>query len=413
MKKKTFSKRGASLQSNNNIFSGLNRFVAALNRTVSAPNRTVSALNRTVSAANRTVSALTRTVSAILLASLVGFPAYAQSKTHTEVIQVQPATTYYTTRVEKVTNTTKYPKYKPPTPPASKQQIFQHVIPDKPPTLLTGQVGEDDDLDDGINRGVGPVADDLLKQSARLGEVRKVHLEGDVFRKWMTKNWPKLDVTQLKPFNTVVVKGRYDHAERVLEYCHIPYQTADSSNIANKLRQATLLVIDCPGELSDGAIDVVRSFIISGGYVLTTDWALSGTLQRACPGFVYFDGAYSKSEVVDGTVVTPDNNLVANAPSPAPWKLDDKSELVKPGARKSLQVLARSKSLTYEDTVGLGVLALTFDYGRGHVLHQIGHVDNNSDLANNAVLPDPSPQVVISLRQVISLNFIANALMHR
>ncbi|CAN5561206.1 hypothetical protein BH10CYA1_BH10CYA1_26140 [soil metagenome] len=332
-----------------------------------------------------------------------------QGGSHLEVIEVQPATTYYTTRVQKVSNTAKYPKYAPPT---VRTQV-QHVLPPVSPTVLKGQVGADDNLDDGINRGVGAAASTLLKQAPTVDRVKPVHLTADVFRNWIKQNWPKLSVGDLKAPDTVVVKGRYDHAEHVLDSCRIPYVTGDNSNLANRLSHATLLVINCPGVLTDESIVVIRQYLESGGYLLTTDWSLSGCLQKICPGYVYWDGGYSTSEVVDGVVVVPDSELVRGANPFAPWKLDDKSELVKPGARKSLQVLARSRTLSSQDTVGLGVLALTFDYGNGHVLHTIGHVDNNTDLASQSVLPDPSPQTTVSLRQVISLNFIMNALSHR
>lgn len=342
---------------------------------------------------------------ALVSAGEIG-PAFAESKSRVEIIEVQPATTYYTTSVKKVPNTTKYPRYA--LPPV--HSVVGHEVLKRPPTTLSGGVGQDDDLDDGINRGVGPVADALLKQAPEIGNVKHVHLTSDVFKLWMQNNWPKLSVSDLKPQYTVVVKGRYDHAEHVLESCRIPYVTADNSNLKSRLAQAGLLVVNCPGELSDSSIDLVRQFVDRGGSLLTTDWSLSGCLEKICPGYVYWDGAYSKSEIVDGIVVLPENNLVRNAISPAPWKLDDKSELIKPGARKAVQVLARSRQLSFEDTVNLGVLALTFDYGKGRVLHLIGHVDNNTDLASQSTLPDPSPRLTISLRQIISLNFIVNAL---
>ncbi len=355
--------------------------------------------------------ALLSCAAALILISVgIMQPAFSESKSRVEIIEVQPATTYYTTTVRKVPNTTKYPRY---APPQVQHNIVGHEVRIKTPTTLSGGVGQVDDLDDGINRGVGPVADALLKQAPQIGNVKHVHLSSDVFRFWMQKNWSKLLVTDLRPQYTVVVKGRYDHAEHILDSCRIPYMTADNSNLKARLAQATLLVINCPGELSDSSIDLVRQFVDSGGSLLTTDWSLSGCLEKICPGYVYWDGAYSKSEVVNGVVVLPENNLVGGAVSPAPWKLDDKSELIKPGARKSVQILARSRQLSFEDTVNLGVLALTFDFGKGRVLHLIGHIDNNTDLASQSVLPDPSPQSTISLRQVISLNFIMNALSHR
>ncbi len=117
-----------------------------------------------------------------------------QGGSHLEVIEVQPATTYYTTRVQKVSNTAKYPKYAPPT---VRTQV-QHVLPPVSPTVLKGQVGADDNLDDGINRGVGAAASTLLKQAPTVDRVKPVHLTADVFRNWIKQNWPKLSVGDLK-----------------------------------------------------------------------------------------------------------------------------------------------------------------------------------------------------------------------
>lgn len=328
------------------------------------------------------------------------------STSRLEVIEVQPATTYYTTRIQKVPNTGKYGRY---TPPVVHTQV-QHVLPQKAPTTLTGRVGEDDNLDDGVNRGTGDVANELLKQAPAMGRVKQVHLASDVFRTWIKASYPDLSLAAVKPSDVVVIKGRYDHAEHVLDACKIPYVTGDNSNLVSRLNRARLLIINCPGELSDSSIDAVRRFVEAGGCLLTTDWSLSGCLQKICPGFVYWDGAYSTSEIIDAVVVIPDSPLVQGASPTGPWKLDDKSQLVKPGARRGLKVLARSRALSNQDTVGLGVLALTFEFGKGHVLHTIGHVDNNTDLSSQSILPDPSPQSTISLRQVISLNFMISAL---
>lgn len=351
-----------------------------------------------------TIAMMTFCASSEILPACAG----QSSTSRVEVIEVQPATTYYTTRVQKVPNTGKYSRYKPP---VVHTQV-QHVLPQKAPTVLTGRVGEDDNLDDGVNRGTGDVANDLLKQAPVVGRVKQVHLASDVFRRWINVNYPDLPVAAIKPSDVVVIKGRYDHAEHVLDACKIPYVTGDNSNLANRLNRARLLIINCPGELSDSSVEVVRKFVEAGGCLLTTDWSLSGCLQKICPGYVYWDGAYSTSEIIDGVVVIPDSPLVKGASPTGPWKLDDKSQLVKPGARRSLQVLARSRALSNQDTVGLGVLALTFDFGKGHVLHTIGHVDNNTDLSSQSILPDPAPQSTISLRQVISLNFIMSALSH-
>ncbi len=94
----------------------------------------------------------------------------------------------------------------------------------------------------------------------------------------------------------------------------------------------------------------------------------------------------------------------------APWKLDDKSELAKIVNRKRVEVLVRSHVLSEHDPNKLGILALTFAYGKGRVLHLVGHFNNNTNLGPQAALPDPAPVIQISLRQALALNFVLEAL---
>jgi len=71
--------------------------------------------------------------------------------------------------------------------------------------------------------------------------------------------------------------------------------------------------------------------------------------------------------------------------------------------------LARSRQLMRQDPSQKGILALAFSFGKGKVLHLVGHFDNNSKSAFTNMLQDPSPNIVISLRQAIATNFIASA----
>jgi hypothetical protein len=74
--------------------------------------------------------------------------------------------------------------------------------------------------------------------------------------------------------------------------------------------------------------------------------------------------------------------------------------------RYEVQVLVRSRVLMQREPSQLGILALTFPYGEGQVLHLVGHFDNNADRAFNNALPDPAPIIGIGLRQAIAANFI-------
>jgi hypothetical protein len=75
----------------------------------------------------------------------------------------------------------------------------------------------------------------------------------------------------------------------------------------------------------------------------------------------------------------------------------------------NVEVLARSRSLIATDRYQQGILALAFTYGKGRVLHLVGHFDNNSEGAFNNILPDASPRIIVSLRQALAANFLVDA----
>jgi hypothetical protein len=113
--------------------------------------------------------------------------------------------------------------------------------------------------------------------------------------------------------------------------------------------------------------------------------------------------------VVDALVVSGDSALTKGLVSPSFWKLEKRSQFVRQ-IGPNVQVLARSRGVLRQDPFGQGILAATFDYGRGHVLHLVGHFDTNSTGAFTNDLVDPSPGIVVSLRQALAANFIMSAI---
>ena len=113
---------------------------------------------------------------------------------------------------------------------------------------------------------------------------------------------------------------------------------------------------------------------------------------------------------MDAVVVDDDPVLLAGVPRVAYWKLENRSQTVKVLDGRAVQVLARSRMLMGRESSQVGILALTFPYGDGRILHLVGHFDNNADRASNLALPDPAPMIGIGLRQAIAANFVLAAL---
>lgn len=207
----------------------------------------------------------------------------------------------------------------------------------------------------------------------------------------------------------IEVKGKWDNAGHVLHSFGIPSAASNAKDLTEKtLENAKVLIINCGAQLSKKNQLLIQDFVGQGGLLLTTDWALDDCISSCFPGFVKWSGEYSQAGVLnDARIATRDVRFIRGAVSPSYWKLEDKSQLVQV-LSPEVEVLVASKSLA-DDSAGTGILAFLFPYEKGYVLHLVGHFDNNSDFASANVLPDPSPQIVISLRQVIAANFIANA----
>lgn len=261
-----------------------------------------------------------------------------------------------------------------------------------------------------VNRGLDPLSTQFLNGAPFLDTPRATVVQPSTFKAWLERNHPGQAALFSK--NTIIeIKGRWDDCGHVIHSFGLPATRISPNNIAGTdLSKTRILVVNCGAELNEANLAAVRHFVQSGGYLLTTDWALDSCVQKAFPGYVEWNGGYTENSVVDAVVVDRDPILLAGVPRVAHWKLEDKSQLVKVVRSRGVQVLARSRFLMQQDPSNLGILALTFPFGAGRVLHLVGHFDNNADRASNAVLPDPAPIIGIGLRQAIAANFITAAL---
>jgi hypothetical protein len=261
-----------------------------------------------------------------------------------------------------------------------------------------------------VNRGLDSLSNQFLSAAPFLDTPKTVIVQPSSFKAWLERNHPGQAALFNK--NTIVeIKGRWDDCGHVIHSFGLPATRVSSNSLTTTdLSKTRILVVNCGADFNEQNLAAVRQFVDSGGYLLTTDWALDSCLQKAFPGYVEWNGGYTENSVVDAVVVDRDPILLAGVPKVAHWKLEDKSQLVKVVRSRGVQVLARSRFLMQQDPSNLGILALTFPFGAGRVLHLVGHFDNNADRASNAALPDPAPIIGIGLRQAIAANFITAAL---
>jgi hypothetical protein len=239
----------------------------------------------------------------------------------------------------------------------------------------------------------------------------EVRISSETFRHWLGSNHTLAAGLTAKDKGKILeVQGSWDDASHALRSFGLPYTRISANDLVGKdLRQVKVMIVDCGCSLPAGAERVIRDFVYSGGSLLTTDWALDSCLAQCFPGYLAPNGNYSEASVVDAIVVNGNESFVKGTVSPSYWKLEKRSQFVRQ-VNPNVQVLARSRGVLRQDPFGQGILAAAFDYGQGHVLHLVGHFDTNSTGAFTNQLVDPSPGIVVSLRQALAANFIMSAL---
>jgi hypothetical protein len=267
----------------------------------------------------------------------------------------------------------------------------------------------------------------LIPTSPLLGKATSANTPRQTFRVWLERSHPgfALAASRNDPGSLLEVKGMWDKSTKTVQSLGIPCKEIGAGDLRDiPLDAVKVIIINCAGNIPKTSYQRLRDWVANGGYLLTTDWALQRTVEKVFPGYVEWDSKHNRYTIYDSTVVGPDPVLFNTAVTNAHWKLDMQSQLVrvlKPGVR----VLARSARLAQEDPDGQGALAVEFAFGRGYVLHLVGHFDNNADVGltnptfgfgsssfafGGNSLPDPAPVIGIALRQAIAANFIVAGL---
>lgn len=172
----------------------------------------------------------------------------------------------------------------------------------------------------------------------------------------------------------LVTLGTYDKVQQVLDHLGLPYSTWPCKAVETApLRADQVLVVNCPGDFSEAGLDVVRRFVAAGGTLITTDWALHTTVQKAFPGTIEWNGVSTKDEVVQVSWVDPESPFTRGVEVPGQtirWWLEGSSYPIRV-VDKRVAVLMRSGEMggRYQHDP----LVVAFAYGEGMVFHLTSH----------------------------------------
>jgi len=260
-----------------------------------------------------------------------------------------------------------------------------------------------------MNRGTDGHAAAIMQQAPFLGQPHDSTVQPGTFKAFLDRNYSG-QVAGFGKTTVVEIRGRWDDCGHIIHNFGIPLTKIASAALPKAdLSKTKIMVVNCGAEFDGESLGVVRDFVAHGGFLLTTDWALDSCLQKAFPGYVAWNGGYTDNNIVDAVVVDRDPDMTKGIPKVGFWKLEDKSQTVQVVRPLAVQVLVRSRALMQREPSQLGILALTFPYGDGQILHLVGHFDNNTDKASNSALHDGAPIIGIALRQALAANFIMAA----
>jgi hypothetical protein len=179
---------------------------------------------------------------------------------------------------------------------------------------------------------------------------------------------------QAEDADVVVVRGTYDRVQDVLRAVKVKHVVIPPGLVERLPLLATqTLMVNCPGNLSRAGVEKVRRFVKTGGYLVTTDWALT-LLTRAFPGYVARGGRNTGNDVVAVHVHENNDPMLKHVKTLSEhprWWLEGSSYPIKILDKQRVQVLISSHEM--QRKYGESPIAVTFRYDDGKVLHMTSH----------------------------------------
>ena len=181
-----------------------------------------------------------------------------------------------------------------------------------------------------------------------------------------------------RELDVVVVESRGDHIEKVLTSQAIAHRMTRAGALPEAaLSQDALLMMNCSGEIEQKDVERVRWFVLAGGHLFGTCWALHETIQRSMP-----TSPIAKFET-EGEVVAsvPARSCDAESPYTAGVFPEGVEPIYALQGAHLIEVLDPERAEVLIDSPwcaekhGCGNLVAWFEAGHGTVLDSVNHFD--------------------------------------
>ena len=180
---------------------------------------------------------------------------------------------------------------------------------------------------------------------------------------------------EINESDVVIVRGQYDFIEQVFSGIGLKHKTIDAENLGSiELNPEQIVFINCPGNVGKRGLRKLVTFVESGGFLFTTDWALKHIIEPGFPGYIKYNGRSTADEVVRVEILSEEDpflkSLIGENDDPQ-WWLEGSSYPIQVLDRDKVEVLVKSKDIKqrYNDSA----VFVSFDHGQGKIYHMISH----------------------------------------
>jgi hypothetical protein len=188
---------------------------------------------------------------------------------------------------------------------------------------------------------------------------------------------PVVDFGIWRSLDVIVLDSRGDHIQAILERLKFEHRTTIAGKVGEAgLHPAAVFVANCTGEIAPADVERLQWFVLAGGRLFGSCWALSEMIAKLFPGIV------NKYETANEVL---DNVPASNCAPESPYLQGVFGEGVEPvfallGAHL-IDVLAPERcevlidSPRCADTWGAGTLAVLFTQGHGTIVDSVNHFE--------------------------------------
>lgn len=184
------------------------------------------------------------------------------------------------------------------------------------------------------------------------------------------------DVEVMQKARILVISGAWDKVEVVLEHLRIPHTYLRAQQIDEiGINPNQVVLINCEGNVDSKGAERLRWFATVGGYLVSTDWALTKAVNSCFPGHVVqYSASSTGNDVVDVERAATPHPFVDGVFDTTPtlaWWLEIQAFPITIVRPHRVTVLVDSREMRWK--YGSSPLAATFRYGLGKVTHTVSH----------------------------------------